>query len=133
MDSRERVTLHVPRGELALSAMRVVVGWVASCYDLPLDSLDDVNLAVETLLAEESDEGELLSLVVSIEEGCVAVEVCGLQNRQLEANLCAREPFEPSLDCPLDVKLFLDALVERYDVARTTESSFSVCMQKRIV
>ena len=113
IDRCEQVTLCVPRGELALSAMRVVVGWVASCNDLPLDSLDDINLAVETLLAEESLDGQPLTLALSVEEGCVCVMVSGLQNLDLEANLAGREPFEPSLGCPLDVRLFLDALVER--------------------
>ena len=61
-DTGDRVVLTTPRGSLALSAMRVVTGWVASCHDLPLDRLDDIQLAIETLLAEEPATGGDLSL-----------------------------------------------------------------------
>ena len=118
---------------MALSTMRVVVGWVASCNDLPLDSLDDINLAVETLLAEEEEVGRPFSLALSIAEGCVSVTVDGLENWELEVNLSAQHPFEPSPHCPLDVRMFLDALVEKYKVVRTSDEAFGVCMQKRIV
>ena len=36
--------------------MRVVVGWIASCHKLSLERMDDLHLALETLLAEKAAE-----------------------------------------------------------------------------
>ena len=85
------------------------------------------------VLAEEAAEGQPFSLTLCIAEGCVSVTIDGLENRELEANLAAQGPFEPTLHCPLDVKMFLDALVEKYEITRASDGAFSVCMQKRIV
>jgi hypothetical protein len=131
-DTNDRVVLSAPRGNLALSAMRVVVGWLASCHDLPLDRLDDVNLAIETLLAEEADEGGALSLTLSVEAGVFDVMLDGLENRDLKSTLVATEPFKPSQGCPLDVSLFLNALVDDYRVVPGGARAFGVRMQKRI-
>ena len=112
--------------------MRVVVGWMASCHDLPLDQLDDVQLAIETLLAEEALDGEALSLAVSVDGGIANITLEGLQNRAVEATLVGSEPFEPSLRCPLDVRVLLDALVNEYSVVLGQHGSFGVSMKKRI-
>ena len=58
--SQDIVTLRIAR-ELSPSVMRVLVG-MASRSDLPLDRLDDLLLAVEMLVAEESKVGSDLVL-----------------------------------------------------------------------
>lgn len=132
-DISDRVVLTTPRGNLALSSMRVVIGWMASCHDLPLDRLDDMQLAIETILAEETDTGGDLSLTVSAEAGVLDAVLEGLENPVLKAALLADGTFEPSPRCLLDVSLFLDALLDRYQVLRPDSRAFGVHMQKRIV
>lgn len=127
-----RVVLSTPRGKLALSTMRVVTGWMASCHDLLLDRLDDVQLALETVLAEEPDHGSSLSLTVFVESGVLHAILAGLENPALKAALLSSGPFEPSPECLLDVRLFLDALLDHYQVTDIEARAFRIHFQKRI-
>jgi hypothetical protein len=115
-----------------LPAMRVVVGWVASRNDLALDQFDDITLALETLVAGEANDGSPISLTVSVSEGTVHLLLEGLQNRSLQANLQARESTELSAAWPLDIRLFLGALVDTYKVVAVGPQDFGVEMRKRI-
>lgn len=112
--------------------MRLVVGWVASCNDLALDQIDDINLALETLLAGEDDQGDPLELRLSTECGVIDVSLAGLQGQALRMNLEAGDSFSPSACWPLDVRLFLGALLDDYSVVTYDADCFGVLMQKRI-
>jgi hypothetical protein len=131
-DSPDIVVLRTARGGRLLPAMRVVIGGVASRHDLPFDQLDDTQLAVETLLAEESLEGggELV-LTVSSSGGAFMVRLDGLHNQSVKAALLATELFRPCEGCLLDVRMLLDSLVDGYRVQETTAGSFAVEMEKR--
>jgi hypothetical protein len=112
--------------------MRVVMGGMACRHDLPLDGLDDVELAVETLLAEESVEGGDLALTVWCDAATFKVRLDGLTNQSLRTVLVAPlDPFRPSSSCRLDVRVFLDALVDRYQVVGEAGGVFAVEMEKR--
>jgi hypothetical protein len=112
--------------------MRVVAGWVASCNDLALDELDDLNLALETLLAAESSYGEPLTLTLWVVDRKVEVLLEGLQSEALRANLAGGPSFEPSPEWPLDIRLFLSALVDSYEVVGCGTTVFGVSMHKRV-
>jgi hypothetical protein len=131
-DTGDRVVLSTPRGTLGISAMRVVIGWMASCHDLPLDRLDDLQLALETVLAEELEEGCALSLTVYVEAGVLHAIIEGLVNPGLRAAVVADRPFQPSTECLLDVRLFLDALLDHYQLLDMSPRTFGIHMQKRI-
>ncbi len=127
----DTVVLHIPRGGPVLSVMRVIIGGVASRRDLPLEQVDDIQLAVETLLAEEPAEGGDLDLSLAIGEGGLTVRLDGLINQSLRAALSAADPFRPHEGCVLDVRLFLDSLVDRYRVVEGEAGRFAVEMEKR--
>lgn len=130
-DSENIVVLRVPRKGPALPVMRVVMSGMASQHNLPLDRLDDLQLAVETLLAEEPDNGGELALRVSTSGGGLHLRLDGLENQSMKAALLAANPFQPSEGCLLDIRLFLDSLVDSYRVVETTRSSFAVEMEKQ--
>jgi len=129
------VIVRTPRGGAALPVMRVVMGGVASRHGLSLERLDDMQLAVETVLAEELGSGGDLVLCLSVVSGRMVVRLEGLQNQALKAALLAADPFQPCEGCLLDVRLFLDALVDRYSVSdlpgSQTGEVFAVEMEKR--
>ncbi|MBN1321886.1 MAG: hypothetical protein JXA87_13735 [Thermoleophilia bacterium] len=129
--SSDIVELRVARGGPALPVMRVVMGGMASRHDVPLEKLDDVQLAVETLLREESDAGGDLALCVSVQAGSFVIRLEGLTNPSLKAALLASEPFQPCEGCLLDVRLFLDSLVDSYAVVEGSSGRFTVEMKKR--
>lgn len=128
----DRVDLTLPRHSSAASAMRMAVGWVASCHNVGLDTLDDIDLALETLIADEPETGPRLSLRVSVDSDTFRLVVGGLQNRSLQANLTSGAAFQPSPGWPLDVRIFLSALVDGYSVVECGGSAFSVEFWKRI-
>jgi hypothetical protein len=129
-DNPDIVVLHTPRGSRALPVMRVIMGGVASRHDLPFERLDDIQLAVETLMAEESDEGEELVLTLSGGPRGFCVRLEGLHNQSLRAVLLATGPMQPCEGCQLDVRLFLDALVDSYQVVADAGDSFAVELEK---
>ena len=130
-ESPDIVTLRIARGGPALPVMRVLMGGMASRHDLPLDRLDDLQLAVEALLAEESETGNELVLELSTSADRFRVRLEGLENRSVKAALLATDPFRPCQDCLLDVRLFLDSLVESYRVIETATDAFAVEMEKQ--
>ena len=129
-DTQDIVVLRTPRGSRALPVMRVIMGGVASRHQLPFDRLDDLQLAVETLLAEEPKEGEEFVLTLSGDARGFCVRLEGLHNQMLRTTLLATEPFQPCEGCLLDVRLFLDALVDRYQVLGDAGDSFAVEFEK---
>jgi hypothetical protein len=130
-DSENTVVLRIARKGPALPVMRVVMGGMASQHDLSLDRLDDLQLAVETLLAEEPEKGAELALQVSTSPSGFCLRLDGLQNQSMKAALLAVEPFKPCEGCLLDVRLFLDSLLDGYRVVETTEGCFAVEMEKQ--
>jgi hypothetical protein len=130
IDSRESVVLRTERGAPALPLLRVVISGLASSQNLLLEQLDDVQLAVETLLAEEPESvGEL---VLEVWPGGSGLTMCldGLMNESVKAALVASEPFEPCEDCLLDVRLLLESLVDTFSVVEKSEGCFAVQMDK---
>jgi hypothetical protein len=115
-----------------MSAMRVVTGWMASRHDLALDRLDDVDLALETVLAGEPAQGGPLSLTIAVLGGEVCLRLDGLTNQGLRSNLDAGCKFRPTAEWPLDVRLFLSAFLDSYAVIEGEGAGFGVSMQKRI-
>jgi hypothetical protein len=132
-DTADIIVLRVPRGARALPVMCVVMSGVASRHDVPLDRLDDLQLAVETLLAEEPVVGDELVLELSADEGGFRVRLDGLVNQSVKAALVETDrPFQPCEGCLLDVRVIMDSLVDRFEIAETTgEGSFGVLMEKR--
>jgi hypothetical protein len=112
--------------------MRVVLGGVASRHDIPIDRLDDLQLAIETLLAEEPSDGHDFVLSLSADGRGFCVRLEGLTNDALRRALISSGPFEPCEGCPLDIRLFLDALVDEYVVIEEAEAHFAVEMQSRL-
>ena len=128
--SKESVVLRTERGASALPLLRVVISSLASRQDLLMEQLDDVQLAVETLLADEPEgEGEL---VLEVWSGGNGLSLCvdGLHNASVRAALLAAQPFQPCEDCLLDVRLLLDSLVDAFSVIDRDEGRFAVQMDK---
>ncbi len=129
--SSDIAVLRTARGSLALPVLRVFIVGFASRHDLPVDRLDDVQLAVETLLADEpEDEGELVLEIVADSDG-LTLRLDGLLNQNLKAALLTTDLFSPRQGCPLDVRLLLDSLLDDYRVLDDSADSFAVEMEKR--
>jgi hypothetical protein len=129
------VVLRAPRAKGTLPVMRVVIGGMASRHALPVDRLDDVELAVETLFQEEPAEGGDLTLTVAIIEETFKVTLAGLRSPLVWRTLSGA----PALDADRFgaqniLKMIMDSLVDGYRTADgTAPGSFAVEMEKRIL
>lgn len=130
-DSRESVVLRTRKGARALSLLRVVISGTASRQNLLMEQLDDIELAVETLLAEEPQTGGDLVLEVWSTGNGLALSLGGLVNSGVKAALLAPGSFTPSERCLLDVRMLIEPLVDRYSVSEGPQGTFSVEMEKR--
>jgi anti-sigma regulatory factor (Ser/Thr protein kinase) len=67
VDGAAAITLTLPHDERFLGVARIVVGGLAARLDLPYESLDDLQLAVESVLSEERyAAGDDVTIEVSI-------------------------------------------------------------------
>lgn len=126
---RESVVLRTERGMAALPLLRVVIGGIASRQNLNVEQLDDAQLAIETLLAEEPDtEGSLVLEVWCESKG---LEFClgGLVNPRVRCALAA-ESSRQSGEWLLDVRVLLESLVDHFSVEDGAGGTFAVRMSK---
>jgi hypothetical protein len=111
--------------------MRVVISGVASRYELGLDELDDVQLAVESLLAEEPRRGGMLELRVWNADDGFHVRICGLTNQEVKKVFVTPGSAEPCKSHLLGMRLFLPSLVDCCRVVAEEADSFGIEMEKR--
>jgi hypothetical protein len=114
--------------------MRVVIGGVASRHALSVDRLDDIELAVETLLREEPVEGNALTLTVSVVGETFKVALGGLHSQLVRQTLSGTDGIDLNRDALSDVlRMLMDSLVDGYRTEDgPTPGSFSVEIDKRI-
>lgn len=125
------VVLRIPKGPGALPVVRVVISGAASRYGISVDRLDDLQLAAETLLADEAEEPEELTLTLSRAGDVTTVRLEGLRNESIKSALVNTGPFESCEGCPLDVRMLLGSLVDCYQVLEAAAGSFGIEMRKR--
>ena len=133
-DTSDIIVLRAPRGKGTLPVMRVVIGGVASRHALSVDRLDDIELALETLLREEPVEGNDLTLTVSVVGETFKVALGGLSSQLVRQTLSGTEGGDSRKDALSDVlRMLMDSLVDGYRTADgPAPGSFSVAMEKRI-
>ncbi len=132
-DRSDTVVLRAPRGAASLPVIRVVIGGVASRHALSVEQLDDVELAVETLLGDESAEGADLVLAIWVSEDTFSVIVDGLCSPALRQTLSNPDRRERLEERGLDARVLLDSLVDSYRIVDGgTADCFAIEMEKRI-
>ncbi|MCX8032841.1 MAG: hypothetical protein N3B14_05575 [Thermoleophilia bacterium] len=127
----DTVWLCLPRGPAVVSTVRVLLGGVASQQSMPLDRLDDLQLAVEMLVKEDLQaHGQDLVLLIRADQDAVCVRIDGLTNERLKRALQADASALEEQASPLNVRMIVSSLVDRYDVFDSGEF-FTVEMTKR--
>ena len=84
----EAVTLTVPYARRYYGVVRLVVGGLAAHLDLPYEHLEDVQLALESLLTNDAyAAGDVVTVEVAATEAGLEVTVGPLDARALEPDL----------------------------------------------
>jgi hypothetical protein len=72
----DRISITLPKGAQYASVARIVVGGLAARLNVSYESLDDLQLAVETVLAEEQlIAGDQATLDLDVGDGSVVIEL----------------------------------------------------------
>jgi hypothetical protein len=124
----ERVHLEVPATVASLSPIRMVVGGVGARFDLSLDDLEDLYLAVGELLrvAAELGAAATYGMMIDVASDRLIVTVGPFRSPALLARLRV----EPTTELCLDLCQLLDGVLDSFTV-RQGEADFSVEMIKR--
>ena len=124
----ERVHLEVPATGASLSPIRMVIGGVGARFDLSLDDLEDLYLAVEELLrvAGELASAATYELSIEVASDRLALTVGPFRSPELLARLRV----EPTTELCLDLCQLLDGVLDSFAV-REHGADFTVEMIKR--
>ena len=130
--SGDTVTLRIPRDREYLPLLHMVLGGIAIRQDLSFDDLDDVQLAVDNVMAEDDGEQEELTMTVTMGDDILAITLAPLTNPDLRETLrLGQVPAGAEGRC-LDVCLLLRSLVDQYELQDIDQGSFAVEMRKRL-
>jgi hypothetical protein len=130
--SGDTVTLRVPREGAYLPLLHMVLGGIAIRRDLSFDDLDDVQLAVDNVMAEDDGVQEDLTMTVVVGDDALTIRLAPLSNPDLHETLrLGQVPAGAEGRC-LDVCLLLRSLVDHYELQDLDQGSFAVEMRKRL-
>ena len=83
----DTVTLRVPRDAAYLPLLHMVLGGIAIRQDLSFDDLDDVQLAVDNIVAEDDGTQQALTMTVTVEDDTLTIRLAPLSNHDLHETL----------------------------------------------
>lgn len=112
----DEITITVPRERPFGAVAGLVLGGVAARHELTLDVLDDLQLALETLLEREEDEGDV-SVELRVADGYVDAAVGPFDH----ATVAELEVEDGPM---LGLRRLLDAVVEDISVSERDGGSW---------
>ena len=124
---RDRIELTAPVGRAWEAVVRMVLGGIADRLDLGFDQLDDLQLAVERLLAE-GDPKDPVSLSFELTDGGVRVRIGPLRDAALADALQGPEPPPGELTLPR----ILSTVVDSYGVEEVADGHLIVRLEKLV-
>jgi hypothetical protein len=124
---RDRIELTTPVGRAWEAVVRMVLGGIADRLDLGFDQLDDLQLAVERLLAE-GDPKDPVSLSFELTEGGVRARIGPLRDTALAEALQGPEPPPGVLTLPR----ILSTVVDSYGVEEVADGHLIVRLEKLV-
>lgn len=130
--SGDTVTLRVPRERTYLPLLHMVLGGIAIRQDLSFDDLDDVQLAVDNVVAEDDGVQRELTMTVTVDDDALTIRLAPLSNPDLHETLRLGQVPAGAEERCLDVCLLLRSLVDRYELQDLDQDFFAVALQKRL-
>lgn len=130
--SGDTVTLRVPREQAYLSLLHMILGGIAIRQDLSFDDLDDVQLAVDNIVAEDDGTEHALTMTVTVADDTLTIGLAPLSNPDLHETLRLGQVPPGAEGRCLDVCLLLRSLVDQYELQDLDQGSFAVALRKRL-
>jgi hypothetical protein len=130
-NAADTIVLRTEKSRGSIPLLRLVIGGVAARRKVSVDQLDDLQLAVETLVVEERFYGGDLLLEIQAGEHGLHLRLEGLCDPEVRALLRSPAPYRPSEHRPINVRMLLDSLVDAYSLDEISDDHFAVRLEKR--
>jgi hypothetical protein len=126
----DTIVLRAEKSRASIPLLRLVIGGVAARRSVSVDQLDDLQLAVETLVVEERFYGGDLVLEIQADAHGLRLRLEGLCDPDVRALLRSRGPYQPSERHLINVRILLESLVDAYAVDEISDDHFAVLLEK---
>jgi hypothetical protein len=123
--TRERIELEAPLAGDFQPVVRLIIGGIAERVDFAFEEIDDLQLAVERLLAEAGSQ-QSVRLSFEVAEGSVRTSVGPLNERAIADALRDGEPAPGELT----LKRILQTVVDSFGVEDVSDGGIVVRLEK---
>jgi hypothetical protein len=123
--TRERIELEAPLGGDFQPVVRLIIGGIAERVDFAFEEIDDLQLAVERLLAEAGSQHSV-RLSFEVADGSVRTRVGPLNERAIADALRGEEPAPGELT----LKRILQTVVDSFGVEDVSNGGIVVRLEK---
>ncbi len=123
----DRIALEAPLDETFVPVVRLIVGGIAERADFDFEAMDDLQLAIERLLAEAGSEGRV-SMTFDLAPGRIRARIGPLQ----EAALAGALQDGDGSPGPLTLSRILDTVVDSFGVDNATRGGVVVRLEKLV-
>jgi hypothetical protein len=120
----DQITLTMPRERPFFGVARLVLAGLATRLDVTVESLEDLELALDGLL-ERGDGAEQITLSLDIADSELRAQVGPFRGGNLRSEL------EGEVGESLSLRRLLDAVVDRYEVADRDDGAW-VELRKKV-
>ena len=124
-DGRKRIELEAPLGGDFHPVIRLIIGGIAERVDFAFEEIDDLQLAVERLLAEAGQKGSV-QLSFEVGESSIRTSVGPLSERAIADAL--RDGEAPPGE--LTLKRILQTVVDSFGVEEAADGRIVVRLEK---
>jgi serine/threonine-protein kinase RsbW len=121
----DTIEVTVPNERHLFHVARLVVGGLAARLDLTYEQIDDLQLAVETVLAREAEDGGQVTLAIEVGERSLELRIGPLHAAPLAADL------DSAQDDGLGLGRLLSTLVERVETVERDGAAW-LLLEKRV-
>jgi len=121
----ERIALRAPLDGTYAPVVRLIVGGVAERADFGFEAMDDLQLAIERLMAEAGSSGHV-SLTFEVDAGHIRARVGPLRSDALAQAL--RDPDRSPGN--LTLARILDTVVDSFGIEGTTDGHMVIRLEK---
>jgi hypothetical protein len=121
---QERFQLQAPLAPDFQPVVRLIIGGIAEQVDFGFEEIDDLQLAVERLLAEAGRSGTV-SLTFDVDEGRVRARVGPLSERSIAVALQEESP-----SGELTLRRILQTVVDSFGVEESADGRIVVRLEK---
>lgn len=128
----DTVCLEVPRDAGVIPLLHLVLGGIALRRSFSFDDLDDLQLAVDNVLAEDVPPSGTLSMAVTVSDDAMSVRLQPLRNTDLRMTLAQGQVPAGAEGRCIEICILLRSLVDEYLLSDLGGGTYAVELRKLV-